>query len=107
MTAQSYRPGSAVPGRSHEPDRARREGFRRGGVLSVGADRTPSAERIQMNPKTTAATAALALAALGAGAAVAASGPTVKLASTSAGKLLVNRSGFTVYEFTADHRNSD
>lgn len=37
----------------------------------------------------------------------AASGATVKLIHTSAGKILANSRGFTLYMFTADRRNSD
>lgn len=39
--------------------------------------------------------------------ATAASGATVSLAGTSAGKILVNSRGFTLYLFTADRRNRD
>jgi predicted lipoprotein with Yx(FWY)xxD motif len=42
-----------------------------------------------------------------AAAAMAASAPTVKLASTSAGKILVNGKGFTVYAFSKDGHNKD
>jgi predicted lipoprotein with Yx(FWY)xxD motif len=46
------------------------------------------------------ATAVMAAAAL-------AAGPTVKLANTNAGKIIVNGKGFTVYAFSKDGHNKD
>lgn len=51
-------------------------------------------------------TALIAAGALAVGA-QAAGAPSVKLASTSIGKILVNGRGFTVYAFSKDRRNQD
>lgn len=51
--------------------------------------------------------AAAVLASLMAGLAGARSGPALQLRKTSAGTILVNDRGFTVYAYTADGRNKD